>query len=101
MLHACRTAGFVPRTHLATDDNRAVHAFVAAGLGVAVVPGLAAQHPLPGVAVRDLAAADPFRRIGVAQLVGEPATAPVRAMARILSEVTGPWRSGRAAPPPA
>ena len=39
--HACRTAGFDPRVALSSDDYRAVQAFVAAGLGVAVIPGLA------------------------------------------------------------
>jgi DNA-binding transcriptional LysR family regulator len=101
LLRACRTAGFEPRTRLATDDNRAVHAFVAAGLGVAVVPGLAAQHPLPGVIVRDLAPGLPVRRIGVAYPAGEPTSEPVRAMVGILSDVTYPWRTGRAARPPA
>jgi len=87
LLHACRSAGFEPRTQLNTDDYRAVQAFVAAGLGVAVVPGLAAAHPLPGVAVRDLAGATPTRRIGVAHPTGTPA-APVRAMTEILRDVT-------------
>ncbi|WP_243058579.1 LysR family transcriptional regulator [Nocardioides sp. SR21] len=88
LLHACRTAGFEPRTQLATDDYRAVQAFVAAGLGVAVVPGLAATNPLPGVEVRDLAAGGPVRRIGVAHLSGTPSV-PVRAMTAILRDVTG------------
>ena len=101
LLHASRTAGFEPRTQLATDDNRAVHAFVAAGLGVAVVPGLAAAHPLPGVAVRDLSTSAPVRRIGLAHPAGTPAPAPVRAMAAILRDVTGQWRRPRAARPPA
>ena len=39
--HACRTAGSDPRVALSSDDYRAVQAFVAAGLGVAVIPGLA------------------------------------------------------------
>ncbi len=101
LLHACRAAGFEPRTLLATDDNRAVHAFVAAGLGVAVVPGLAAEQPLPGVVVRDLASAAPIRRIGVAHPSAEPTAPPVQAMAVILREVTGPWRAARGARPPA
>ena len=40
-----------------------MQSLVAAGLGVAVVPGLAAAHPLPGVAVRELGAEAPVRRI--------------------------------------
>lgn len=88
LLHACRSAGFEPRTQLNTDDYRAVQAFVAAGLGVAVVPGLAASNPLPGVEVRELAPGAPVRRIGVALPSGSPAPAPVRTMTAILREVT-------------
>jgi molybdate transport repressor ModE-like protein len=95
LLHACRSAGFEPHTQLATDDHRAVHAFVAATLGVAVVPGLAADHPSPGVAVRDLVTTAPVRRISVAHRSDEPAPAPVRAMTAILRDVTGPRRGVR------
>ena len=54
--HACRTAGFDPRVALSSDDYRAVQAFVAAGLGVAVIPGLAVARAAPGVEVRRLRA---------------------------------------------
>jgi DNA-binding transcriptional LysR family regulator len=85
---ACRAAGFEPRTMLATDDHRAVQSFVAAGLGVAVVPGLAASHPLEGVVVRELARPAPTRRVAVARLPGEPVAPPVVAMTQILREQT-------------
>ncbi|MFT4163998.1 MAG: LysR family transcriptional regulator [Microlunatus sp.] len=94
--HACRTAGFEPRTILATDDYRAVQAFVAAGLGVAVVPGLAATHPLPGIVVREIQAA-PTRRISVARLPGEPVLPQVRAMTEILLDTTARLRTRPAA----
>lgn len=97
VLHASRSAGFEPRTRLATDDHRAVHAFVAATLGVAVVPGLAADNPLPGVVVRDLADAVPVRRIGVAHRADEPAPTPVRLMTEVLRDVTSVRRAGRGA----
>ena len=51
---ACRAAGFTPEVSFASDDYTAVQALVAAGLGVSVVPGLAAAHPLPGLEVRAL-----------------------------------------------
>jgi DNA-binding transcriptional LysR family regulator len=86
--HACRAAGFEPRSMLATDDYRAVHAFVAAGLGVAVVPGLAATNAPAGVEVRNLAVGGPVRRISVAHPPGEPVPAPVQAMTEILRDVT-------------
>src|SRR3954453_1861246 len=59
---ACEQAGFAPRVAFASDDYNAVQALVAAGLGVALVPGLAAAPPLPGVEVRALDGA-PVRRI--------------------------------------
>ena len=90
--HACRTAGFEPRTILATDDYRAVQAFVAAGLGVAVVPGLAAAHPLPGIVVREVQTA-PTRRISAARLPGEPVLPQVRAMTQILLDTTARLRT--------
>jgi DNA-binding transcriptional LysR family regulator len=60
--HACRLAGVTPQVGFASDDYIAVQALVAAGLGVAVVPGLAVTHLLPGVHVRAIRGA-PVRRI--------------------------------------
>jgi DNA-binding transcriptional LysR family regulator len=64
---ACRTAGFTPRVSFASDDWSAVQALVAAGLGVSLVPGLAAAHPLPGLEVRAPASGAPVRRIRAAR----------------------------------
>jgi DNA-binding transcriptional LysR family regulator len=61
--HHCRAAGFTPRSSYATDDSDAVQALVAAGLGIAVVPGLALARPRPGVEVRSLGADAPVRHI--------------------------------------
>jgi DNA-binding transcriptional LysR family regulator len=65
--HACGAAGFTPHVAFASDDNVAVQALVAAGLGVAVIPGLAVVHPRPGIEVRTLASGAPARRILVAR----------------------------------
>jgi DNA-binding transcriptional LysR family regulator len=61
--HACQQATFSPQADLASDDYIAIQSLVAAGLGVSVIPGLAATHLLSGVAVRQLASAAPLRRI--------------------------------------
>jgi DNA-binding transcriptional LysR family regulator len=61
--HACAAAGFAPHVEFPSDDNVAVQALVAAGLGVAVLPGLAVVNPQPGTEVRTLAAGAPVRRI--------------------------------------
>ena len=68
--HACTQAGFTPTAAFASDDYIAVQALVAAGLGVSVIPGLAVAHPLPGVAVRQLASGAPARRISAASVPG-------------------------------
>jgi DNA-binding transcriptional LysR family regulator len=61
LLRQCALAGFVPKIAFTTDDYLAVQALVAAGLGVATLPGLAlraARHPgvraepLPGTCRR-------------------------------------------------
>ena len=65
--HACAQAGFEPEIGFASDDHLAVQALVAAGLGVSVVPGLAVAHHLPGVAVREIGADAPVRRISAAR----------------------------------
>ncbi|MFT3872894.1 MAG: LysR substrate-binding domain-containing protein [Nocardioides sp.] len=62
----CRSQGFEPRVSLTSDDYLAVQAFVAAGLGVAVVPGLAAARHVAGVRVRGLRGVAPARHVGVA-----------------------------------
>ena len=41
VLHSCRAAGFEPRVVFGSDDYNAVQAFVAVGLGVAMLPRLA------------------------------------------------------------
>jgi DNA-binding transcriptional LysR family regulator len=64
---ACRAAGFTADVRYASDDAVAVQALVAAGLGVAVIPGLALTRPLPGVAVRALGPGAPVRAISVAR----------------------------------
>ena len=61
LLRQCAAAGFTPKITFTTDDYAAVQALVAAGLAVAMLPGLAlraARHPgiratvLPGPAGR-------------------------------------------------
>lgn len=99
--HACRAAGFEPHTALRSDDYRAVQAFVAAGLGVAVIPGLAVAHPIPGVEVRRLRPGGPIRRIGVVHAADGFEPSAVTAMVATLETVTRQWRSAPAARRPA
>jgi DNA-binding transcriptional LysR family regulator len=56
---ACAAAGFTPRVVHRADDARLIHALVAAGLGVALLPELACERapqvPLPAAAEPDAA----------------------------------------------
>lgn len=50
LVAACDRAGFVPRIAYSTDDMVVTQSFVAAGMGVGTLPGLALQaHRVPGV----------------------------------------------------
>ncbi len=86
---ACLAEGFEPRTALATDDYLAVQSFVAAGLGVALVPGLAARRTIPGVVAKDPVSRAPVRRIAVARPAGRFVPDAVARLTRILREQTG------------
>jgi DNA-binding transcriptional LysR family regulator len=99
--HSCRAAGFEPRTSLSSDDYRAVQAFVAAGLGVAVIPGLAVVNAAPGVEVRKLRIGAPVRRINVAHTAEGFQPPVVGAMTAILRDVTRGFRSRAGATPAA
>jgi DNA-binding transcriptional LysR family regulator len=91
--HTCAASGFTPQLGFASDDYLAVQAFVAAGLGVAVIPGLAIAHPRPGVEVRELGNA-PVRRISVARSPDGYRGASVSAMLDSLRAVarSSSWR---------
>jgi DNA-binding transcriptional LysR family regulator len=56
-LRACRDAGFTPRREQEASSTAVLLALVAAGLGVALVPGSARVVPLDGVVFRDVAGA--------------------------------------------
>jgi DNA-binding transcriptional LysR family regulator len=90
--HTCRAAGFDPRVTLTTDDNVAVQAFAAAGLGVAVIPGLATAHALPHVEVRPIRGLAPVRRIWAVRPPDPFCPAAARAMIDILQLTATPGR---------
>jgi DNA-binding transcriptional LysR family regulator len=93
--HSCRAMGFDPRVSLTSDDYRAVQAFVAAGLGVAVIPGLAVARAPAGVEVRQLRVGAPVRRISVAYPDSAFQPPVVHEMIAILQGVTQRFRTPR------
>jgi DNA-binding transcriptional LysR family regulator len=94
VLRACQDAGFDPNVAYTSDDYFAIQGLVAAGMGVALVPGLALASSRGDVAVRPLRGRPPYRRIGA---VFQPdATGPVAVMLDCLREAADEYR--RAAP---
>ncbi|SDH61757.1 DNA-binding transcriptional regulator, LysR family [Actinokineospora alba] len=66
MFDACAAAGFSPNLVVESEDYTTAQGFVAAGLGISVIPqmGLGSRHP--GVVVRKLRRPEPIRAIHAA-----------------------------------
>lgn len=61
VIGACRLAGFEPRISFESDDYQVMQGMVAAGLGVALIPELAAWDP--NVELREIEPHPPIRRV--------------------------------------
>lgn len=85
VLHCCRAAGFEPRVVFGSDDYHAVQAFVAVGLGVAMLPRLALTVPRPGLARVPLDD-PPVREIAAARLAASFRSAAATSMLGVLQE---------------
>jgi DNA-binding transcriptional LysR family regulator len=90
LMRACHAAGFEPQIAFQNDDYSAILGFVAAGVGVALIPDMVARAARDDVVVRALAPPPPARPILAALPVGyrSPAAA---AMLEILREVSEAW----------
>lgn len=66
LLDAYASAGFTPRVALETDSTYSAQSFVAAGLGVALVPQLGLNVVHPDVEIRPVTNPEPVRRLHVA-----------------------------------
>lgn len=63
LLDACASIGFTPTFHLQTHDYGTAVAFVAAGVGVTVLPRLGARHLPTGVVAIPIVDPQPRRRV--------------------------------------
>ncbi len=93
-LRACHDAGFEPQIAFQNDDYPAILGFVAASVGVALIPDMAARGMRDGVVVRDLDPSPPSRPIAVALPAGYRSP-PVVAMLAVLREVSDAWVAER------
>jgi DNA-binding transcriptional LysR family regulator len=96
-LRACAVAGFEPQIAFQSDDYVAIQGFVAAGMGISVIPDLALATVREDVVIRALADRAPFRRISVGQLADGFCSPASRAMVEILSEVAQEFAGDRQA----
>jgi DNA-binding transcriptional LysR family regulator len=63
MLEACASAGFSPNFVVQSDDYATAQGFVAAGLGITLIPSLGLGQRHPGVVVRRVRKPEPVRSI--------------------------------------
>ena len=86
-LRACERAGFEPTIGFNSDDYAAIQGFVAAGIGVSLIPDLALTSVREDVIIRSLTPRAPMRRIMGATLAGGYRSAATTAMLEILVDV--------------
>ncbi|GAB2630220.1 LysR family transcriptional regulator [Streptomyces capparidis] len=90
---ACAAAGFTPGVVVESEDYTTAQGFVAAGLGVSLIPRLGLARPHPGVVVRELRNPEPVRSIHAAVRGTAPPQLPLSALLTALREAAG--RSSR------
>jgi DNA-binding transcriptional LysR family regulator len=66
ILKACAAAGFTPSFSVESEDYQTAQGFVAAEMGVTLVPRLGLGTPHPGIVVRRLRHPEPYRSIHAA-----------------------------------
>ncbi|MFG3494155.1 LysR family transcriptional regulator [Streptomyces sp. NPDC047928] len=83
---ACEAAGFVPEQAHSAAGWTAILAMVGAGMGIALVPRMAAAERVPGVAVRALLPDPPLRHVVAAVRRGSEASPGVAHVLAALRE---------------
>lgn len=84
LLDACAAAGFRPAFHVETHDYPAALAFVAAGIGITVLPTLGAMAPPAGIVLRPVVNPTPVRSIHAVARDAVAFTPPARTALELL-----------------
>ena len=95
VLELCRDAGFEPRISFRSEDYEVIKGFVAAGLGVTILPELAGGHP--GIELRTVRGRKPIRRVWAVTRENEARSPAAEEMLGILREVCRTYRGRREA----
>jgi DNA-binding transcriptional LysR family regulator len=94
-LRACQTAGFECQIAFHSDDYLAIQGFVAAGVGLALIPDLGLVTVRDDVVIRSLTGSTPYRRVSAAMLSDGYRSPAAMAMLDILAEVGQEFEAGR------
>ncbi|GLW94797.1 LysR family transcriptional regulator [Actinokineospora globicatena] len=66
ILDACAAAGFTPSVTVESEDYTNAQGFVAAGLGISLIPVMGLSNPHPGIITRRIRNPEPIREIHAA-----------------------------------
>ena len=88
---ACQSAGFEPRVAFQSDDYNAIQGFVAAGVGVCLIPDLALVAVRDDVVIRCFEGRPVVRHVLAATLADGYVSASAAALLEILGEVGREW----------
>ncbi|HEY5197036.1 MAG TPA: LysR substrate-binding domain-containing protein [Solirubrobacteraceae bacterium] len=94
---ACRAAGFEPNLTFENDDYAAIAGFVAAGVGIAMIPDLAATSVRGDIVLRSLGTDGPVRQIVAATRANGYHSPATRAMLATLVDASATWVTSRSA----
>jgi DNA-binding transcriptional LysR family regulator len=95
LLRACNAAGFEPKIAFHSDDYLAIQGFVAAGMGVSLIPDLALLALRDDVVIRSVSGARPYRTIHAATMRDGYRSPAVDAMLPVLEQVGGEFAGQR------
>ena len=89
LLDACASAGFSPSFSLQCNDYTTAQGFVAAGLGISMIPRLGLGTLTPGIVVRPVCKPEPIRHIYAAVPEFTAATPATATLIRCLRAAAG------------
>ena len=92
VINLCREAGFEPKISFQSEDYEVIKGFVAAGLGVSILPELAGGDP--GIALRSVRGTKPVRRLYATTRESGARPPAAEQMVGILRDVARGYREG-------